>query len=103
MVKISTKKHMKLKQKRKMIKKSKRKSRVGKSKRNYKKGGIRRRKNKLTLKKNFRLKGGCFAPYELCNLGENLKYTNEYNSDILEGQPRTYDPSPAYQPALGKH
>ena len=60
---------------------------------------------KKTLKKRFRLKGGAcgFAPYELCNLGENLKYTNTYNSNILAGEPRTLDPSPAYQPLLGKH
>ena len=76
-----------------------------KNKKNYKKGGKKQNKYKKTLKKRFRLKGGScgFAPYELCNLGENLKYTNTYNSNILAGEPRTLDPSPAYQPLLGKH
>jgi len=103
----------KLKQRKTRVKKNNMKMRKktvkgGKSikNKNYKKGGKKQNKyNKKTLKKKFRLKGGAcgFAPYELCNLSENLKYTNSYNSNILEGEPRTLDPSPAYQPLLGKH
>jgi len=67
-----------------------------------KRGGKKTKKTfKLSTKK--RMTGGCVGPYEMCNFYHQLKYTNDYNSDILGGHPKTVDPSPVNQPFLGGH
>lgn len=62
-----------------------------------------------TRRKSFKNKkvlvGGssCVGPYELCNLYQHMKYTADYNQDILGGDPRTVNPSPTVQNQLGSH
>ena len=87
--------------------KSKKRFKFSKSKKGLK-GGIKLKKSlkNIKIKKNIKtLKGGssCIGPAELCNLYQHMKYTTQYNNDILDGHPRTTNPSPVSQPFLGSH
>ena len=67
----------------------------------YGKGGKRVKK---TLKKRNKMFGGtsCIGPYEACNFYHHLKYTHNYNQDMLAGDPKTVNPDPTVQ-HLGNH
>ena len=73
-------------------------------KKNKRKGKIGGKRVKKTLKKRNKMFGGaCIGPYEACNFYHHLKYTSDYNSDIMGGHPRTINPNPTVQPHLGNH
>ena len=75
---------------------------IKKNKRKGKTGGKRVKK---TLKKINKMFGGtsCIGPYEACNFYHHLKYTHDYNRDILAGNPTTVNPDPTVQSSLGNH
>lgn len=73
-------------------------------KKNSKRGKNGGKRVKKTLKKRNKMFGGtsCIGPYEVCNFYHNLKYTHNYNQDMLAGDPKTVNPDPTVQ-HLGNH
>jgi len=73
-------------------------------KKNSKRGKNGGKRVKKTLKKRNKMFGGtsCIGPYEACNFYHHLKYTHNYNQDMLAGDPKTVNPDPTVQ-HLGNH
>lgn len=73
-------------------------------KKNNRKGKVGGKRVKKTLKKRNKMFGGasCIGPYEACNFYHHLKYTHNYNQDMLAGDPKTVNPDPTVQ-ELGNH